>query len=153
MNCPTCVYTNLGQTYFKCADCVQNAATEVLNTHAETFKKLAASEQEEKRAVKYDEGKLEWHLLPEDALEEVLKVFQYGKDKYGDFNWLLEPGFDYTRLDNSGRRHGSKWRRGQDRDEESNLRELAHICANYLMLLTYELRGIGKDDRKKLSKK
>lgn len=101
-------------------------------------------------AKKLDAGKLEWHLLPEDALEEVLRVFQYGKNKYGDFNWLIEPGFEYTRIDNSGRRHASKWRRGTDHDDESGLLELAHVCANYLMLLTYELRKVGIDNRKKL---
>lgn len=152
MSCPQC-YPTSTLNKIKCADCIQNIATEVMETHKDTFKKLAEYEEKGKIAIKNDAGKLEWHLLPEDALEEVLKIFQHGKDKYGDFNWLIEPGFNYTRLDNSGRRHASKWRKGQDIDEDSNLSELAHVCANYLMLLTYELRGVGIDDRKKLTKK
>lgn len=104
-------------------------------------------------AVKKDDGKLAWHLLPEDALVEVLKVFQMGSKKYGDFNWLHEPAFDYTRLHNSAQRHRSNWMLGADLDSESGLPELAHVCANYLMLLTYHLRKVGNDDRQKIIKK
>lgn len=125
---------------------VKEAAVEVMETHEATLKKLAESEQQE-GAKKNDQGKLEWHLLPESALIEVLKVFQMGKNKYGDFNWKKSPGFEWTRLHNSLQRHRSAWLSGQDYDQESGLPELAHLAANALMLLTYHVEQLGVDNR------
>lgn len=97
---------------------------------------------------KFDNGKLRWHLMPDEALEEVLKVFEYGAQKYGDFNWLFNGNeVQFTRLSDSLERHHKKFKRGQDLDEESNLKELAHLIANALMLLTYQLKGVGIDNR------
>lgn len=41
----------------------------------------------EQGGVKWDKGKLEWHLLPFGALVPVVRVLMYGKDKYGEENW------------------------------------------------------------------
>lgn len=97
---------------------------------------------------KFDNGKLRWHLMPDEALTEVLKVFEHGAKKYGSFNWLLNANeVEFTRLSDSLERHHKKFKRGQDFDEESGLYELAHLVANALMLLTYQLKGVGIDDR------
>ena len=54
---------------------------------------------------------------------------------------------DYSRLLSAAMRHQIAWNEGTDLDEESNLNHLAHACANMLMLLEYQLKGDGKDDR------
>lgn len=44
-------------------------------------------------------------------------------------------------------RHIFKWFQGQEKDEESGLSHLDHALVNLAMLVTYERRKIGKDDR------
>lgn len=133
---------------------VLNTAKKIMQENSVLFERLAAVEKKElEGAMKFDSGKIEWHLLPLDAMEEVMKVLMMGKKKYGDFNWLNEPTFNYTRLYNSGTRHRNKFIKGQDFDEESGLYELAHSIANDLFLLTYMLRNKGIDDRIKIMDK
>lgn len=98
-------------------------------------------------AIKYDQGKLRWGLLPLDAVEEVVKVITFGASKYGDRNW--EKGFDFNRNIDALHRHLAAWQRGQDTDAESSLNHLAHAMCNLLFLLTFQLRGVGNDDRSK----
>jgi hypothetical protein len=97
--------------------------------------------------LKNDSEKLKHHLLPEECIEDVVRILQGGAKKYGDFNWMESPGFEYTRLYNSLRRHLGKWRKGQDRDEESQELEIAHVACNALMLLYYQKMQLGIDDR------
>jgi hypothetical protein len=134
----------------------EQATKEVLEHHAKTFERLAEQEKLEKVGTedmsnigfkKFDVGKLRWHLFPPAALQEVLRVFEFGSKKYGDMNWLNADGVEWTRLYNSLQRHAAKWREGQDEDEESELYELAHLCCNALMLLEYKLQDLGIDNR------
>ena len=37
-------------------------------------------------AVKHDSSKLPWDLLPYDAIEDIVKVLQYGAKKYSAHN-------------------------------------------------------------------
>lgn len=97
---------------------------------------------------KFDEGKLRWNLLPNEALEEVLRIFEFGANKYGEFNWLTNSkGVSWTRYSNALERHLKKWKLSKDYDEESNMYELAHLITNGLMLLQYQILDLGKDDR------
>jgi hypothetical protein len=103
-----------------------------------------------KKFKKFDGGKLKWHLMPEPALEEVMKVFQFGGEKYGDFNWVDNAyEVEWTRYLNAMERHFKKFKRGIDKDEESGLYELSHLLCNGLMLLTYQMEQLGKDNRRK----
>ncbi len=53
----------------------------------------------------------------------------------------------WSRCYNSLCRHLYVWWAGERYDEETGLPHLAHVAWNALALLTYELRGIGQDDR------
>lgn len=100
-----------------------------------------------KEAIKHDDGKMRADLLPWDALEEVIKVMTHGASKYGDRNWEL--GMDYTRLVGSTYRHVFiEWlSHKRECDEETGLHPIAHGICGLLMLLAYELRGTGHDNR------
>ena len=91
--------------------------------------------------------KLPYHLLPSDAVEEILKVLNHGRDKHGDRAW--ETGSNYSKHFAALMRHAWKWWRKTDGgiDPESGLSHLAHAGARLLFLLAYEARKIGKDDR------
>lgn len=99
---------------------------------------------------KNDAGKLQWHLMPEDALEQVMHVLHDGGIKYGEYNWLSNANeVKFTRYMNALERHWRDFKRGQDYDLDSNRYELAHTIANALFLLQYQIEGIGIDDRRK----
>lgn len=97
--------------------------------------------------TKHDAGKSPWHLLPFDALEEVCKVLDYGMRKYDARNW--EKGMDWSRVHGAVNRHLNRewWQAGSDHDAESGLSQLAHAACGLLFLLSYAIRGVGKDDR------
>jgi len=95
--------------------------------------------------VKDDHGKAPWHLLPPDAMEEVLNVLSYGADKYAPRNW--EKGMDWSRPFSAMMRHMWAWWSGEDNDRESGLSHLAHAACCVLFLLAYNKRFDGYDDR------
>lgn len=84
---------------------------------------------------KDDSDKLRVDLVPIAALEDVIKVLNYGAKKYGDRNW--EKGINYSRVFAATCRHIFSWWRGEERDKESNLSHLAHAACNMLFLLHY----------------
>ena len=101
-------------------------------------------------AVKFDQGKLDWSLIPIDSVEEILKVLEFGKVKYDSWNWAKGEGFKYSRVFNSTIRHLFAWFRGEDKDPESGLSHLAHAGCNILFLLYFvkhKNRYTNNDDR------
>lgn len=91
-----------------------------------------------------NEGKARMSLLPFDALREVAKLFTWGANKYGAWNWAK--GLSYTETMDSLLRHTEQWLNRKDIDE-SGFHHDVHIAWNALVLLAMRLRGIGKDDR------
>jgi len=96
-------------------------------------------------ADKYDQEKPRMDLLPLDAVREVALVLTFGVKKYDARNW--EKGMTWGRLLAAALRHLTAWAMGEDKDPESGLSHLAHAGCDVLMLLAYELRGVGEDDR------
>ena len=94
---------------------------------------------------RFDQGKLEWHLLPIVALKECVKVMMMGRDKYGEYNYL--EGMDWHRCYDSLIRHATSFWDGEDLDSESKILHTAHIAVNALFLVVYQLLGLGTDDR------
>ncbi len=100
------------------------------------------------RALRFNQGKRQWHLLPLDALNPVIDVLMYGAKKYAPRNW--ERGDHYsTHFDCLMRHLEQFFYRGEDACPESKCHHLAHAACNILFLLTYHVRGIGIDDRPK----
>lgn len=118
----------------------------MVNTLSETNEAIRPTDDLQKGGVKKDLGKIEWHLLPWDAVEEVVKVLMYGKAKYSARNW--EKGMDWDRLFDASMRHKVDWwQRGEEVAQDSKIRHLAHEACNVLFALAYELRGKGTDTR------
>lgn len=84
-------------------------------------------------------------LIPQKSLVELGNVMTHGAGKYGPHNWRA--GMDWSRLLSAAMRHMAQWNEGESIDEESGLNHLAHAAANLLMLLEYEIKSLGKDDR------
>ena len=83
---------------------------------------------------KDDNGKLQWSLVPWDAMAEVVKVLMYGANKYGAQNWKQVPN-GLSRYGDALLRHVIAYTQGNEKDLESGLPELAHIATNALFLL------------------
>lgn len=99
--------------------------------------------------IKFDEGKLQYSLLPPTALAEVVKVFTKGAVKYAPYNWLK--GMNYCRIYDAAQRHMNSWFMGEQNDPEMGTNHLANAIVNLLFLLTFELTGRKEelDDRVK----
>lgn len=103
------------------------------------------AERENLSGVKFDEGKPEFSLLDFPALEEVVKVLQFGAEKYGKDNW--REGFIWSRPFNACLRHLFAWWGGEKLDKETGISHLAHAACNIMFLLSFEQTGEGRDDR------
>lgn len=95
--------------------------------------------------LRYDEGKERVDLLPPDALMELGKVYGAGSVKYAARNW--EKGMPWSKVLGPLMRHLFKWMKGETIDPEDGQLHIAKVAWNAIALLTYELRGIGLDDR------
>ena len=100
-------------------------------------------------AVKHDEEKTDWSLVPFEALEGMADVLTFGAKKYDSWNWTSGGGFHYLRVARSCLRHIFAFMRGEDNDPESGLSHINHAQCNLLFLAFY-LRNrdkYNKDDR------
>lgn len=91
-----------------------------------------------KQGKKFDDGKLNWWLLPLEPVEEIIKVLMHGAKKYGKFNWQDVDNYK-ERYYSALHRHLTSWRKGERLDQETNLPHLAHAGCCLLFLLWKEL--------------
>lgn len=101
----------------------------------------------ETKAVKFDTGKPQFSLIPQEALLEVAKVFTYGAEKYGVFNY--SNGMEYLRYIDAAQRHINQWLRGEDIDE-SETNHLSNAIASLMMVLDNQKTNKGIDNRNKI---
>ena len=98
------------------------------------------------QGTKHDTGKLPWGLFPFDAAEQIVKVLQFGAQKYAARNW--EKGLTNSRTWEAAQRHLIAWHRGETLDAETGLSHLAHAACEILFALAFEVRGrTDLDDR------
>lgn len=102
-------------------------------------------------AVKHDDGKADWSLVPFESLEGMVKVLEFGAKKYDGWNWTTNGGFSYMRVMRSCLRHLFAWSRGEDIDPESGLSHIHHAMCNLLFISHYigNKDKYNKDDRQK----
>ena len=86
---------------------------------------------------KDDDGKLRWSIMPYEQLEIILKVLEFGANKYGIDNWKEVYGAKPRYL-NAAMRHLVARMKGHINDEESGLPHLAHCICCLLFLLWFD---------------
>jgi len=84
------------------------------------------------RAVKFDNDKPRYDLVPTYGIESAAKVFSFGAAKYGDRNW--EQGLPFGRLYAALQRHLNAFWAGENLDPESGESHLGHAMCCLLML-------------------
>lgn len=83
-----------------------------------------------------NEGKLRMDLVPVSSINALAEVLTFGAQKYSERNW--ERGMKYSVPYACLMRHITKWWKGEENDNESNLNHLKHALCNIAMLIEYE---------------
>jgi hypothetical protein len=90
-----------------------------------------------KEAPKEKEGKLDWSCLPLTELQEVVKVFEFGKKKYGKaFTYRQSNGVPKEDLFAAIMRHLERIQSGEEIAKDSKCLHVAHVIANCLMYIS-----------------
>lgn len=110
------------------------------------IKKEANNKNKTAKALRYNEGKLRYDLLEPFAIQELVKVFTKGANKYADWNWLAG-GMDYSKMLASLKRHIAAFEMGEDFDPETSCHHMAHAAWNSLGIVTYSHYFPENDDR------
>lgn len=121
---------------------------EVVVPKADEIKSLMKTE-----AVKLDNGKPDWSLVPFEALEGMVRVLEFGANKYQAYNFAKGDGLDYTRLISATIRHISAFARGEDIDPESGLSHIHHCQCNLLFIsyfIAHKEKYTKNDNRYKI---
>ena len=80
------------------------------------------------KGTRFNEGKPQWSLVDFYSLEPMVRVLEFGKEKYGRDNW--KKGLPTTEICESMLRHIFAYLSGEDIDQESGLPHIGHIQAN-----------------------
>jgi hypothetical protein len=99
--------------------------------------------------VKHDAGKPQFSDLPQLALLETVKAFNYGANKYSKFSY--SEGLEWLRYYDAAQRHLHSWMLNEDIDESGN-HHISHAVASLMMLLEAIKTEQGVDNRNKLYK-
>lgn len=86
---------------------------------------------------KFDAGKLDYTLVPFEAVEEIIKVLMFGAQKYDRNNWKLVDNAQQRYLA-AAFRHLAAYNKGEPVDSETGLSHLAHAGCCLLFLLALE---------------
>ena len=97
---------------------------------------------------KFDQEKLDLHVLDPLFVEGIARVSQFGEQKYGKSNW--KKGLTQTRIINAIRRHLAQIEKGEDLDDESGFHHAYHIAWG-CQVLAYQHRNgqFHLDDRRR----
>ena len=79
------------------------------------------------------------------ALLVLGEVGPMGAQKYAPWNYLN--GFDWALSYNALQRHVNLFWAGEDTDDESGIRHMAHAAWQSLCLVSFDLRKLGTDSR------
>ena len=123
-------------------DTAFETSTETKKRFTEMFSDVLPVKPQE--ATKFDDNKLDWTLVPYDALEEVVRVLSFGAVKYNEkgrgpstWNWSKGTGLGKWRTLAAILRHLTAYLKGEVYDPETKLNHMAHVCCGALFLLSY----------------
>jgi hypothetical protein len=86
---------------------------------------------------KFDGGKLEYGLLPPQALKATVDVLTFGAQKYERDNWKKVPDSKRRYFD-AMQRHIWAWKEGEKDDPESGKHHLAHALCCLMFLYEHD---------------
>ena len=97
--------------------------------------------------LRYNKGKTRFDLVHPWAHEQMVRILNFGADKYCDRNW--ENGMSWSNVIASLKRHINAIEKGEDFDPESGRLHAAHVACNAHFLTAYYKIYPQGDDRPK----
>lgn len=94
------------------------------------------------QALRYNDGKAQWHLVHFKSLIPMVDVLTYGAIKYAPFNW--QKPMELHQILNSMQRHLAALMDGELNDEESGKLHIGHIMSN-CMFWTYQYNKLNEE--------
>lgn len=110
---------------------------ETLNLHIEEDA-VKASQNAIEGGRKFDGGKLQYGLLPPEALKATVEILTFGAEKYEPDNWKYVPDSKRRYFD-ALQRHLWDWKNGEQNDPESGKNHLAHALCCLMFMLEKDL--------------
>ena len=83
---------------------------------------------------KFDGGKLQYGLIPPNALKATVDILTFGAEKYEPDNWKWVPDSKRRYFD-AAQRHLWAWKSGEQNDQETGKNHLAHALCCIMFLL------------------
>lgn len=93
----------------------------------------------DEEGLKYDDGKLEYGLLPPLALKATVDVLTFGANKYKRDNWKYVDDSKRRYFD-ALQRHLWAWKEGEEIDPESGKHHLAHAMCCLMFLYEHDVK-------------
>lgn len=97
----------------------------------------AFAAQSPSKGRKFDAGKLDYTLVPFEALDEIVKVLMFGAQKYERENWRHVDNA-MQRYAAAAFRHLTAYSKGEANDPETGVSHLAHAGCCILFMLGVE---------------
>ena len=97
------------------------------------------------QGVKHDSHKLRMSLIPNGTLAEVVKVLEFGAEKYSPDNWKHVDDARTRYFDAAQRHIMTWWDNDNQTDPESGRHHLAHAICCLLFLMWFDLVGKHND--------
>lgn len=82
----------------------------------------------EVKGSRYNKDKRKWSLVHFKSLEPLVRVLEFGAEKYGLDNW--KKGLEKKEILESMMRHLTALMDGEENDKESGLHHIGHIMCN-----------------------
>lgn len=98
---------------------------------------------EHEGAIRYNEGKVRYDLIPPEFIREIAEVLTFGAKKYSPDNWKGFNKQQQEEIKASLLRHIYAHLEGEEFDQESGLHHLAHAGCNLAFLAYFRnLKGV-----------
>jgi hypothetical protein len=99
---------------------------------------IKASQTATSGGRKFDGGKLQFGLLPTNALKATVEILTFGAEKYEPDNWKYVPDAKRRYFD-ALNRHLWDWKSGEQTDQETGKNHLAHAMCCLMFLYEHDI--------------
>ena len=110
-----------------------------------TFDVVRSSQTATTGGRKFDGGKLQYGLVPPNALEAMVEILTFGAEKYEPDNWKRVPDAKRRYFD-ALNRHLWAWKKGEQDDPETGKNHLAHALCCLMFLFEHDIIDFSNNE-------